>query len=142
MYQGRSHVPAPTDGASVKETCNITAAKASGQVFSFQNTEGKTVVVERVWLHVRTRNDAGAATLDIGTAANGTTSSDNLLDGVSIAGSNTIYDNITDIGTNGKSRQLLTAGQYITATVVSGDANGLKADLYARFMTCEGGSIP
>lgn len=140
MYQQRSHTPAPLDGHSSVRTTRQTAANTNDQIFAIRNPGNTTLIVERVYLHVITRNTSGAATVDIGVAADGDTTSDNLIDGASIAGSNTIYNNITDVGSNGKSRQLIAAGQYVTATVASGDANGLVAGLKVNFRSMDGGS--
>ncbi len=85
-----------------------------GAVASIANPFGFDVFVVRAVLDVTTQS-SGAATLDIGVAANGTTSNDTLLDGISVAAAGT-FDNITDKGTNGKATKKWASGQYITAT--------------------------
>lgn len=62
-------------------------------------------------------------TASFGTATNATTSSANLIDTLAISATGQ-FDNITDKSTNGKSRQRLVAGQYITGT-----ASGTPASL-------------
>jgi hypothetical protein len=72
-----------------------------------------------------------AQTVSVGTAANGSTSSANLIDTLSTAATGS-FDNITDKSTNGKSRQHLTAGQFVTATA-SGTPASLAGNLYVTF---------
>lgn len=139
--QGRSHTPAPANGSSFMKTVAVTTSTTSGQLAAIRNDEPEYVRAELTTVVVRTKSTA-ACTLDIGTAANGTTSSDNLIDGVSVAASNTIYNNINDGGTNGKTRQIVNPGGYWTVSVASGDANGLVADFYFDYRTNVGGSPP
>ncbi len=109
----------------------VTAAKTSGQVASFALEGAAGTWVHRAWLQ-RDTASTGACTLDIGIAANGTTSSDVLLDGISIntTGVADSY-NDTDNGTNGVAKpQRASATQWITATVASGDANGFVGSLH------------
>lgn len=140
MYQGRSHTPAPANGAAIKRSANVTAALTTGEkLLSVQNPEASPVIATWARIHIKTGSDA-ACTLNIGTAATDITS-DNQIDGVSVnAAANTIYDNVTDGGTNGKTRQYVAAGGYFTAYVASGDANGLVADLYWEYQTLTGGN--
>lgn len=139
MYQGRTHTPAPANGASIKGHCKITASKTSGSLVSVRNPEKVAVIAELARVHIKTGSSA-ACTVDIGTAATDTLS-DNLIDGVSVnAAANTIYDNISDGGTNGLTRQYVASGSYFTAYVASGDANGLEADFYFNYQTLTGGA--
>lgn len=113
----------------LQERVTITAATTSGQIAAFELSSG--TIVHRAWIEVETAS-TGACTLDVGIAANATTSSDVLLDGISVA-STGVKDsaNDTDNGTNGVAKpQHATAGQYVTATVASGNANGLVATIH------------
>jgi hypothetical protein len=132
----------PTDSRfvgqnTIKRTISGSTA-TSGIVLAVPNPEGMVVLVDRAMLYVRTAS-SGASTLDIGVAANATTSSDNLIDGRSgaVVG---LYDNITDGGTNGKSRQLLQSGGYVTVTVASGNITGLVADVFVTYNLLTPGS--
>lgn len=139
-YQARSHFPAPVMGHCIKMPISISASKTSGSLAtSVQNPERTAVIAELSYIHIRTGSSA-ACTVDIGTATTDVTS-DNLMDGLSVnAAANTIYDNITDKGTNGKSRQYVAANSYFTAYVASGNANGLVADVYFNYRLLQGGS--
>lgn len=134
-----SHFSALVAGASMKRSIAIAATKESGQVVAIANTEDTAVIVKRAVLHVKTAS-TGACTLDIGIAADATTSSDNLMDGLSTAGVPVgIYDNIENQGSNGRSSVYWPSGSYLTASVASGDANGLVADLYVDVQPLTGG---
>jgi len=85
---------------------------AAGGVFNAQNTYGSDLLVTRVIVHITT---AAEATIDIGTDDDGATSSDNLIDAGDLTAIGVI-DNITDDGTNGKSRQIWENNEYVTAT--------------------------
>jgi hypothetical protein len=86
----------------------------AGAVIRIANPTGKTCMIERLILDVTT-GATGGQTLDIGVAANGTTSADNLLDGVSPAAV-TQYDNSVNHGTNGKGSKKWASTEFITAT--------------------------
>lgn len=109
----------------------LAAAAGGGGVLAWANPEGATIIITRVMLHLTT--GVAAQTADVGVAANGTTSADNLLDGVSIATNNSILDNVEDQGTNGTSRQLMTSTQFITATA-SGTPTGLVGNAYIEYI--------
>lgn len=97
------------------------AAANAGDILSIANPEGASVVIIRAVLHIETASN-GAATVDVGVAANGTTLSDNLIDGANINATGA-YDNIVDKGTNGKEKQLWTSTQYVTVSKATGAAN-------------------
>jgi hypothetical protein len=92
----------------------VVTGTGAGAVFSVANPTGKTCMIERLILDVTTAL-TGGQTYDIGVAANGTTSADNLLDGVGPAAV-TQYDNCVNHGTNGKGAKKWTSTQYVTAT--------------------------
>lgn len=109
-----------------------TAATTGGAVAAWQNPEAGAILITNVVLDVTTQS-TGAAALDVGTTAtNATTSSDTLLDGVSVAAAGT-FDNVTDKGTNGKSRQRLASGKWVTVTG-SADTAGLVGFLYVYYV--------
>lgn len=120
-------------GANKVAFLAIAGGSGSTGVFaSWANPETVSIVITRASLHIATQS-TGASTLDIGTtAANATTSSDNLIDGLSAATAGA-FDNVTDIGTNGKSRQLLASGKWVNVAEATGDVNGLVATLRIEY---------
>jgi len=112
----------------------LTAGGASaGSVLALANPEGAELLITRIILNVTT-GAGGAFTADCGVAANGTTSSDTLLDGVSIVAAS-VVDNINNGGTNGKARQLWGASQYITITPSGSiSATGFVGNAYIQWV--------
>lgn len=111
----------------------LVGATVQGGVQSWQNPEGASILVQRTLLNVTTQS-TGAGTVSIGTTAtSATTSSANLLDTLSVAAAG-LFDNITDKGTNGKSRQSLAAGKWVTIASASGDVTGMVANLYIEYI--------
>ena len=88
---------------------------AAGGVVRQANPEGVDLIITRAILRTTTHS-TGAATLDIGVAADGTTASDTLLDGIAVGSAAKIADNINDAGTNGKARLVWGASEFVTAT--------------------------
>lgn len=70
-----------------------------------------------------------ACSVSIGVAANATTSSANLIDTLDVHSATGTFDNYTDKGTNGKSRQKFTSGKYVTVSTASGASAGLVGTL-------------
>ena len=95
----------------------LTAATVTdgGAVLSVANPEGVALYITR-FLVITTSPSAGAATIDAGVAANGTTSSDTLIDGASVASAAKVLDNGKDGGTNGKIGQPWGTSQFVTIT--------------------------
>jgi hypothetical protein len=93
-------------------------------VLAWQNPEGTPILVTRLILDVTTK-PTGACTLDAGTAADGTTSNDGLLDGVDVGTAAGVFDNLGNAGSNGRARQRLAAGSYVTVSQASGAVAGL-----------------
>lgn len=111
----------------------LTGAGVHGGVQAWQNPEGAAIIITRVILDVTTQS-AGAGTVSIGTTAtSATTSSANLLDTQSVAAVATL-DNITDKGTNGKTRQKLASGKWVTIAEASGDVTGFAGNLIIEYI--------
>lgn len=111
----------------------LAAADTGGGVLAWVNPESSSIIITRVILDITTKS-TGACTLDVGTTAtNATTSSDTLLDGVDVGTAAGVFDNIEDKGTNGKSRQKLASGKWITASKDSGAAAGLVGFAYIEY---------
>lgn len=117
-------------GAYRKALTAVTTTTAGGAA-AIANPEGVDLIITRAVLYIPTAS-AGAATVDVGVAANGTTSADNLIDGVSVAATGA-KDNISDAGTNGKARQVWGASQYVTATA-SATLAGMVGYLYIEYL--------
>lgn len=109
-------------------------ADTAGGIFAWTNDEGASIIVQRVLLNVTTAA-TGACTIDVGTtAANATTKIDNLIDGADIGTAAGVFDNIDDKGINGKSKQLLADGKWVTGSTASGAAAGLVGFAYIEYV--------
>ena len=102
---------------SYRATLTAATDTTAGGVLSLANPEGVDIVITRFILYVSTKS-TGAASVDAGVAANGSTASDTLIDGLSVATAG-VYDNVVNGGTNGKALQKWGASQYITATATA-----------------------
>lgn len=103
-----------------------------GDVLSLANPEGADLIITRFILNITTPA-TGAANADAGVAADGTTSSDTLLDGVDIGSAAAIFCNIDDQGTNGQSVLTWDSDEYITVTP-SATAAGLVGYAYIEYI--------
>lgn len=110
----------------------LAAVDAAGGVFAWQNPEAGPIVVGQVILDV-TNPSSAACSVSVGTAANGTTSSANLLDTQSVAAIGQL-DNTSNKGTNGKSSGKVAAGAYVTGSKASGATAGLAGTAYISYM--------
>lgn len=111
----------------------LAALDTGGGVLSWANPEATAILINRVVLDVTTKS-TGACTLDVGTTTvSATTSSDTLLNALDVGTATGTFDNITDKGTNGKSRQKLAAGKWVTASKASGAAAGLVGFAYIHY---------
>lgn len=117
-------------GAYRKALIAVTTTTAGG-VAAIANPEGIDLIITRAVLYIPTPS-TGAATVDVGVAANATTSADNLIDGVSVAAAGA-KDNISDAGTNGKASQVWGATQYVTGTA-SATLAGMVGYLYIEYL--------
>ena len=113
----------------------LAQVNTGGGVFSWANPETSAILIDRVVVDVTTKATA-ACSIDIGTTAtDGTTSSDNLIDGLDVNNAAGVFDNITDKGGNGKSRQKLASGKWVTASVSGGGASaGLVGFAYIHYV--------
>ena len=109
-------------GAWIKGS--LTASDAAGGVFSLENSFGTDLVITRIILQVTTGASDSAARVDIGTAANATTSAATLIDELNVSDIG-IYDNVTDKGSAGSSRLKFGNGQFLNASRSAGATSGL-----------------
>lgn len=125
-------VPTAADSRIINERVlvrKLTASDAAGGVLSILLSE--TILVTKVVIAVTTVS-TGACTIDVGFAATSVTN-DSLIDGLDVNAATGVFDNITDKGTNGKSRQLVASTKYITATKASGATAGLVGYAYIHY---------
>ena len=108
----------------------------SGGIFAWQNPHPENIIVLRVVLNI-TAASLGACTVDVGTAADGSTSSGDLLDGTNVNQVATL-DNHDHTGTNGRATRLVNAKNsttdYITGSVASGSASGMAGHAYIFYL--------
>lgn len=110
----------------VKVALTAAGDGTAGAVLSWANPTGKTIMVQNVIIDMTTAPTDTAAGLDVGVAANGTTSSDTLIDGVVLAAAG-VFNAIKNAGTNGSCNRKVTSSQYITGTSVVGGHLDLAA---------------
>lgn len=91
-----------------------TTSTSGGGVLSLANPEGQRLIITKLVLDVQT-GSSGACTVDCGVGSSATTSYDNLIDGCSV-GTAGAFDNVGEAGSNGKSRQVWAAADYLTVT--------------------------
>lgn len=104
----------------------------AGGIFAWSNPEQGSIIIEGVVLDITTQS-SGACSISVGSAANGTTSSANLLDTQSVAATGQL-DNFSNKGAGGKSSGKLTAGQFVTASRASGASAGLIGSAYISYI--------
>ena len=115
-----------------RESAALTAAgdTTAGAVLALENDSGEDRIITGFYLDITTQS-TGAAAVDAGVAADGTTSNDTLLDGASVAAA-TVLDLVKNAGTNGAGARRWNAGDFITITA-SADATGLVGTAYVEF---------
>lgn len=129
--------PAVAAGAVIKQSVTVRVALASaadtgGAVLAWLNPTGASILVTRVVFDVTTAA-TGAATIDVGVAANATTSNDTIMDGLDVNAAIGTFDNIENQGTNGKSVVKVTSTQYVTASRASGAVAGMVGFAYITY---------
>ena len=107
----------------------LTASDSAGGVFSEENTYGTDLIVDRVLIAVTTAS-SGACKIDVGTAADGTTLADTLIDEANVASAG-VFDNITSEGSSGSSVGKFPNGTFINGSVIGGGASSGLVGSYA-----------
>jgi len=108
----------------------LAASDAAGGVFSVENTYGTTLVILRTVLLVST-GTSGSCHLDIGVAADATTSAADLIDQLDV-GTAGVFDNLADPGSGGGAVQKWSSGTFINGSMAAGATAGLVGT-YAIF---------
>jgi hypothetical protein len=102
----------------------------AGDMAAVLNPTGEALVITKTIVNITTAS-TGASTLDIGIAANGTTSNDTLIDGLSGATAGVF----STPGTNGLPTKLWGATEYLTVSEASGDVTGIVGEVILQFLT-------
>jgi hypothetical protein len=104
-----------------------------GDVLSLANPEGVDLIIPSGGFVLDITTAAtGAANADAGIAADGTTSSDTLIDGCDVGTAAAVFDNGVDAGTNGGAVKW-GSSQYITVTP-SATCAGLVGYAYIKWI--------
>lgn len=106
------------------------AATSGGGLLALANPEGRDLIIDKVVMDITTPS-SGAANVNAGVAANGTTSSATLMDTVAV-GSAILADNITNKGAGGAPTRKWASGQFVTLTG-SATTVGLIGRLYISY---------
>jgi hypothetical protein len=109
----------------------LIANDAAAGIFTWTNNEPVAVIVTKAVVDVTT-GSSGACSISIGQAATAVLSN-NLVDTLSVAAAGS-FDNITDKGTNGKTRQRVVPGQVVTGSTASGASAGLVGNVYLDYV--------
>jgi hypothetical protein len=109
---------------------------AAGDLAAVANPTGTKCVVVGVVVDLTTIA-TGAATVDIGVAANATTSADNLIDGLDTHSATGIFTNGVNPGSNGKLFKPWAASEYVTASEASGDTTGQVGKITILYIDLE-----
>lgn len=109
------------------------AATTGGAILAWQNPENTPIYICMVELDITTKS-TGAAALSVGSAANGTTSSANLIDSYAAGGTEKLVNNYDDKGTNGKTIQKVPVGGWVTVSAAASTV-GLVMDVYLTYHT-------
>lgn len=119
----------PQNGA-LKAALTAATTTAVGGVLKLVNPEGVDLLITRLMLDITTAS-TGAATVDAGVDDGGDVSSDNLIDGKSVATAG-IFDNTEDGGTNGKGVVKWKAGEYLVCSA-SATTAGMVGNAYIEY---------
>jgi hypothetical protein len=125
---------AAVDAAGLKiAKGSLKAGDTDDFAFTWQNPEASKIIVTRVLINITTAGGTGSSVLDVGVVADATSTADTLIDGLNLNATG-IFDNITDKGANGKSRQVVDekggATDHITGRILEQDAAALAGKYY------------
>jgi hypothetical protein len=98
---------------------SLTAGNANAFAFAWQNPEAQAIVILEVMVDETTAGGTAGSLLDVGTAANATTTSDNLIDGADLNATNTLVSTArVKLAANGGATDWIT-GQILVANAAS-----------------------
>jgi hypothetical protein len=104
-----------------------------GGILSWQNPYPYELLVNEIMLRVNT-SAAAACTIAAGCTTTGTSLSNNLLDALDVHTATGLFDNYTDKGSNGKTRQVLPQGGFLTISTSAGASTGLAGAAFLSFI--------
>lgn len=111
----------------------LAGGAANAFAFAWQNPESSAILIDRVIIDITTQGATATSVMDVGIVANATSTADTLIDGVALTATGT-FDNITDKGSNGKSRGKVDANggtnDYITGKILVANAAELVGKYY------------
>lgn len=117
----------------IVEKVALGALDAGGGILSWPNPEPGDIAIVGLFLDLTTKATA-ACTGDFGTTpTSAATLSDNLVDGLDLNAATGFFNNNEDKGTNGKSKQRLAAGKWLTGSKASGAAAGIVGFAYIYY---------
>lgn len=125
---------AASDAAGLKVAKGtLKAGNANAFAFAWENPEASKIIVTRVLINITTAGGTSSSALDVGVVADATSTADTLIDGLDLNATG-IFDNITDKGENGKSRQIVDenggTNDYITGKILAQNAAALVGKYY------------
>lgn len=125
---------AASDAAGLKVAKGtLKAGNTNAFAFVWENPEASKIIVTRVLINITKAGGTGSSVLDVGVVADATSTADTLINGLNLNATG-IFDNITDKGENGKSRQVVDekggANDYITGKILAQNAAALVGKYY------------
>lgn len=117
----RAAVPQVTSPFKVGSAA-LADATGDGGMLAVANPEGATIILLDLVLNITTEA-TGAATANFGIAADGTTASDTVIDGLDVGAAAIVGNNQENAGTNGGTGRLWTASQFLTGTGLADPAD-------------------
>jgi phage-related protein len=123
-------------GNKVTVKIPLTTGNANAYSFAWQNPESTKIIVDRVIVNITTAGGTSGSVIDVGIAVNATTASDTLIDGADL-NTTGLKDNISEAGTNGKSRGLMDekggTNDHITGRILTQNAALLAGNVYISY---------
>jgi hypothetical protein len=110
----------------------LAAGAAAAGILSWQNPEVGAIIVTSLVVDVTTKT-TGACTASFGQAAT-SIASQNLIDTLDVGTAIGTFDNNTDKGALGKTRQKVGAGQFVTGSQQTGAVAGLAGFAYITYI--------
>lgn len=106
------------------------SAVATGVYASVENTTGQDIIIWNATLDISTES-TGASTVDVGIAADATTTDDTIFDGKSLATAGIFHsENDTDNGSNGTGKPIVWgSGEFLNVAEASGNVEGVVGNL-------------
>ena len=116
---------------------SLTAGAANSFAFNWQNPNSSKIIVTRLVIYISTAGGTAGSVLDVGVASSSGVHSDNLIDGLDL-NTTGVFDNITEGGANGMTRQLVDenggTNDWITGQILVANANSLVGRYTIEYM--------